>query len=179
MTLVAYIIVALYATALLVIFVYSLSQLCLMVNYLKYKKEQKNTVLPAVNKFPVVTIQLPVYNEKYVMERLLACIAMLDYNKNLLQVQVLDDSTDESREQTAALVNELKNKGYDIETVYRENRDHYKAGALKNGLLTAKGNFIAIFDADFLPGTQWIKQTGAGFTAENIGVVQTRWGTIK
>lgn len=178
MIIAAYIIVTLYATALLVIFVYSLSQFGLMINYLQYKKEKKNFVAPAVNVFPVVTIQLPVYNEKYVMNRLLTCIAMLDYNKDLLQVQVLDDSTDESKEQTATLVADLKKQGYDIETVYRADRINYKAGALKNGLLTAKGEFIAIFDADFLPEPQWIKQTLAGFTNNNIGVVQTRWGHI-
>lgn len=178
MTYLAYITIGLYAAALLVIFVYSLSQLGLTINYLKYRRKKKTNNLPVVKEFPLVTIQLPVYNEKYVMERLLHCVAALDYDKTLLQIQVLDDSTDESLQQTALLVQEMQQQNFDIELVYRENRDHYKAGALKNGLLTAKGEFIAIFDSDFLPGPQWIKQTLAGFTSPQTGVVQTRWSHV-
>ena len=174
----AYIIIIFYALALLVIFLYSLSQLALLFNYIKQKRQKPPTSNTAQPFTPMVTIQLPVYNEKYVMQRLLDSVANIDYPKDKLQVQVLDDSTDETIRETADMVQHLANEGLDIEVIYRNNRDSYKAGALRNGLLTAKGEFIAIFDADFLPGKDWVRQTVAGFSHDSIGVVQTRWGHV-
>ncbi len=174
----AYITIVLYAIALMVIFLYSLSQIALMINYVKQKKVKNIPEEIPPDKLPYVTIQLPVYNEKYVIQRLLDSIAVTEYPKEKLQIQVLDDSTDETLKETAEMVSEIAATGLDIEVVYRNNRESYKAGALKNGLLTAKGEFIAIFDADFLPGPEWVKKTVAGFTDKSIGVVQTRWGHV-
>ncbi|MBI5857565.1 MAG: glycosyltransferase [Sphingobacteriales bacterium] len=178
---VSYIIIAVYGFALLMIFFYSTAQLHLLFNYVKSKKRRNNS--PAFNlskedEVPYVTIQLPVYNEKYVMERLLHCIAAIDYPKNKLEIQVLDDSTDDSVTETAGIIRQLQKSGLDIQHIKRTNRINYKAGALKEGLETAKGEFIAIFDADFLPQPEWIKQTVIYFKNSEIGVVQTRWGHI-
>lgn len=175
-------IVIIYSLALLFIFLYSLAQLNLLFGYLKAKKcTPENCVVFDLTKdteTPIVTIQLPVYNELYVMERLLDNIALLDYPKNKLEIQVLDDSTDESITTTLNKINTLKNNGLDIKHIHRTNREGFKAGALKEGLETAKGEFIAIFDADFLPKPDWLKQTVPHFKNPKIGVVQTRWGHL-
>ncbi len=177
----AYIILTVYAIALLLIFFYSLAQLNLLVNYLGYKRQNKTA--PKFNlldpkEIPYVTIQLPVYNEEYVMERLLENIAKIEYPKSKLEIQVLDDSTDESVIDTEKWIKELQKTGLDIQHIRRENRQGFKAGALKEGLETAKGEFVAIFDADFLPDSDWLKKTVIYFKDPEIGVVQTRWGHI-
>ncbi len=176
-----YIILAIYGISLLLIFLYSLAQLNLLVNYLSYKRRNQNA--PKFNlldprEIPYVTIQLPVYNEEYVMERLLDNIAKIEYPKSKLEIQVLDDSTDDSVVKTAERIKELQETGLDIVHIRRENRQGFKAGALKEGLKIAKGEFIAIFDADFLPDSDWLKKTVIYFKDEEIGVVQTRWGHI-
>ncbi len=178
---IAYIIIAIYSIALVLIFFYSLAQLNLLVNYLGNKKI--NSVAPKFNlldprEIPYVTIQLPIYNEEYVVQRLLENIAKIEYPKSKLEIQVLDDSTDDSVHDTAARIRDLQELGLDIQHIRRENRQGYKAGALKEGLAVAKGDFIAIFDADFLPDTDWLKKTIIYFKDEEIGVVQTRWGHI-
>jgi cellulose synthase/poly-beta-1,6-N-acetylglucosamine synthase-like glycosyltransferase len=127
---------------------------------------------------PYITIQLPVYNELYVMERLLDNIALLEYPQDKLEIQVLDDSTDESFESTAAHIIRLRESGLDIKHVTRADRSGFKAGALKEGLKVAKGEYIAIFDADFLPEPNWLSRTVPYFRDRTIGVVQTRWGHI-
>ncbi|MDV7138094.1 glycosyltransferase family 2 protein [Maribacter sp. TH_r10] len=178
---ISYIIIAIYSIALLLIFFYSLAQLNLLVNYLSYKRQNQNA--PKYNlldpkEIPFVTIQLPVYNEEYVMERLLENIAKIEYPKSKLEIQVLDDSTDDSVNITSERIKELQDSGLDIQHIRRENRQGFKAGALKEGLEIAKGDFIAIFDADFLPDPDWLKKTVIYFKDEEIGVVQTRWGHI-
>ena len=178
---VAYIIIGIYSIALVLIFLYSLAQLNLLVNYLGNKKQ--NEVAPKYNlldpkEIPFVTIQLPIYNEKYVVERLLDNISKIEYPTSKLEIQVLDDSTDDSVEDTAQRVKALQEAGLDIQHIRRENREGFKAGALKEGLKIAKGDFIAIFDADFLPDSDWLKKTVIYFKDEEIGVVQTRWGHI-
>ncbi|TPN87261.1 cellulose synthase family protein [Aquimarina algicola] len=170
-----------YTLALLIIFMYSLAQLNLLVNYLKARKrpDQSPTFdFSNANEIPNVTVQLPVFNELYVMDRLLDNIAQLEYPKDKLEIQVLDDSTDESVISTAAHIEKLQQTGLDIKHICRKDRTGFKAGALKEGLKIAKGDFIAIFDADFLPGKNWLQQTIPYFKDENIGVVQTRWGHI-
>ena len=177
----AYIIISLYTLALLLVFFYSLAQLNLLFNYLKHKKKGTHGPLIDLSKkelVPYVTIQLPIYNEAYVVERLLENIAFMEYPKDRLEIQVLDDSTDASVEKTASLIKGLQDKGLDIVHVKRTNREGYKAGALKEGLAIAKGSLIAIFDADFLPQKDWLLQTVPHFGSEDIGVVQTRWGHI-
>ena len=175
------IIIVIYSTALLLIFLYSLVQLNLLFNYLSGRK--KDTASPQFDlsnpeEIPYVTIQLPVYNELYVMERLLDNIALADYPKDKLEIQVLDDSTDESFDISARHIERLQKTGLNIVHISREDRSGFKAGALKEGLEVAKGEFIAIFDADFLPQQDWLKRTIPYFKNPEIGVVQTRWGHI-
>ncbi len=174
-------IIIIYSVALVLIFMYALAQLNLLFNYISAQKKKVKTPYLDFNnpeQVPHVTIQLPVYNEEYVMERLLENIALIDYPKNKLEIQVLDDSTDETVESTAIRVQMLKDQGLDIVHICRTNREGFKAGALKEGLEVAKGEFIAIFDADFLPKKDWLKKTIPHFIDRNIGVVQTRWGHI-
>ena len=176
-----YTIIVVYTICLLLIFMYALAQLNLLFNYLRYRNKEDNSVKFNFNnleEIPFVTIQLPVYNELYVMERLLKNIIKLEYPLNKLEIQVLDDSTDESVAVTAKLVTEIKEKGIDIHHIRRTNRQGFKAGALKEGLKIAKGEFIAIFDADFLPKEDWLYQTVPYFKDDKIGVVQTRWSHI-
>ncbi|MGY5846373.1 cellulose synthase family protein [Salegentibacter sp. HM20] len=174
-------ILIIYSLALLVIFLYSLSQLQLLINYRKAKNQADSSNkfdLSNPEQIPAVTIQLPLYNELYVVERLLENIAEIDYPKNKLEIQVLDDSTDESVAIIAEKVERLKKSGFDITHCRRESRTGFKAGALKEGLKTAKGEFITIFDSDFLPKKDWLLQTVPYFKDAEIGVVQTRWAHI-
>lgn len=177
----SYIILIIYSIAILLIFFYSLAQLNLLFNYLKSKKtrkkhEQFDFTYP--NEIPLVTIQLPIYNEKYVAERLLIQVSKLEYPIDKLEIQVLDDSTDDSVLQTSKLVHQIAQTGIDIKHITRTNRVGFKAGALKEGLMLAKGEFIAIFDADFLPEKDWLLKTVPYFKNDKIGVVQTRWGHL-
>lgn len=174
-------IIIVYTISLLLIFMYALAQLNLLLNYLASKKAKDNSPTFDFSKpeeIPYVTIQLPVYNEMYVMERLLDNIAKIDYPSDKLEIQVLDDSTDETVASTRAHVEKLQATGLDIKHITRTDRSGFKAGALKEGLKIAKGEFIAIFDSDFLPEADWLKRTVPYFKDENIGVVQTRWGHL-
>jgi len=176
-----YTVIAIYTIALLIIFAYSLSQLNLLFNYLRAQRKKDTSPkfdLSDPEQVPYITIQLPVYNEMYVMERLLDNIALLDYPSDKLEIQVLDDSTDESLQTTKEHIERLQKTGLDIKHVTRTDRSGFKAGALKEGLIEAKGEFIAIFDADFLPEPNWLQRTVPYFIDRNIGVVQTRWGHI-
>lgn len=178
---IAYIIIGVYGFALLMMFCYNLSQLNLLFGYIssKYKKESVEVFdLSKEVEIPFVTIQLPIFNEKYVMERLLICMSKMDYPKEKLEIQVLDDSNDNSVHNTSELIDRLKKTGLDLSHIRRNNRSNFKAGALKEGLKTAKGEFIAIFDADFLPGEDWLKKTIIYFKNPKIGLVQTRWGHL-
>ena len=176
-----YLALIIYSLAILLIFFYSLAQFNLLINYLRSKNK-----IVQIDKFdfsisseiPSVTIQLPIYNEKYVIERLLENIVQMDYPINKLEIQVLDDSTDDSIILTSDLVKKYSNLGIDIKHITRKIRTGFKAGALKEGLISAKGEFIAIFDADFLPKKDWLLQTIPNFKNAKVGVVQTRWGHI-
>jgi cellulose synthase/poly-beta-1,6-N-acetylglucosamine synthase-like glycosyltransferase len=177
----AYITIAIYSISLVLIFMYSLAQLNLLFNYLSAQKKEDHTPkfdLSNPEEVPFITIQLPVFNEKYVMERLLENIVQLKYPKEKLEIQVLDDSTDESVQSTYEHIKKLQEQGVDIKHICRTNRQGYKAGALKEGLELTKGEFIAIFDADFLPDEDWLLKTVPYFKDEKVGVVQTRWGHI-
>jgi cellulose synthase/poly-beta-1,6-N-acetylglucosamine synthase-like glycosyltransferase len=121
-----------------------------------------------------VTIQLPLYNELYVVERLINSVCEIDYPKDKMEIQVLDDSTDETVNIVAAAVEQKKKQGFDIQHIRRKNREGFKAGALKEGLKIAKGEYIAIFDADFIPRKDFLRKT-LSFFGENVGMVQTRW----
>ncbi|MGY5849001.1 cellulose synthase family protein [Salegentibacter sp. F14] len=171
-------ILILYTLALLIIFIYSISQLQLLLNFHKANKKAPTTEkfdLNEKNQIPLVTIQLPLYNELYVVERLLNNISKIEYPIEKMEIQVLDDSTDESVAIIAKKVSAMKEAGFDIKHLHRITRTGFKAGALKEGLKTAKGDFIAIFDSDFLPKNNWLLQTVPYFKDPEIGVVQTRW----
>ncbi|HEY9387824.1 MAG TPA: glycosyltransferase [Nitrososphaeraceae archaeon] len=130
------------------------------------------------SELPLVTVQLPLYNEKYVVSRLIHAVCAMDYPKEKLEIQVLDDSQDDSIELTRKVVNEYRQRGFDINYIHRNDRVGFKAGALKLGTQSAKGEFIAIFDADFIPPPQFIKQSLTYFSDYRIGLVQCRWGHI-
>ncbi|SDS23924.1 cellulose synthase family protein [Gramella sp. MAR_2010_147] len=173
-------VILIYTLALLVIFIYSLSQLHLLINYLKSTKatDHSEKFDFSEEELPMVTIQLPLYNEYYVVERLLKNIGKINYPLDKLEIQVLDDSTDHSIEKTSGIILELQNSGLDIQHIRRENRTGFKAGALKEGLKIAKGEFVAVFDSDFVPGENWLMETLPYFKNPKIGVVQTRWGHL-
>lgn len=124
---------------------------------------------------PHVTVQLPLFNERYVVDRLIEAVCKLDYPRDRLQIQVLDDSTDDTTDIARELVEEKRAEGIDIELIHRDNRVGYKAGALENGLEHAKGEFVAVFDADFIPRSDFLRDTIHYFRDDQIGMVQARW----
>jgi cellulose synthase/poly-beta-1,6-N-acetylglucosamine synthase-like glycosyltransferase len=124
---------------------------------------------------PRVTVQLPMFNEQYVAERIIEQACRIEYPRDRLQIQVLDDSTDETRNIAAAIVERMRAEGFDVEYIHRADRTGYKAGALENGLCTATGEFVAIFDADFVPPRNILLETVHHFTDPKIGMVQCRW----
>jgi len=168
-----------YGLCLAFIFLYSLIQLQLTWLYLRAKRKTKTTQKsPEIENWPSVTIQLPIYNEIYVAERLIDAIMAFDYPTEKLQVQVLDDSRDRTKEITAARVKYYQHLGKNIHLIHRPDRSGYKAGALKAALPAASGTFICIFDADFLPAPDFLKTVIPAFDAPDIGVVQTRWAHL-
>lgn len=146
-----------------------------MVYHYHKHRHEKDVDVP-LTETPMVTIQLPLYNEMYVVRRLIEASCNIDYPKDKLEIQVLDDSTDETVDLVASIVREKQEQGYLIHHVRRPNRQGFKAGALKEGLKTAKGEFVAVFDADFIPKPEFLKKTIPYFyTDSKIGMVQTRW----
>src|SRR5439155_1110963 len=133
---------------------------------------------PPLHPMPVVTIQLPLYNEMYVADRLIASVCAIDYPRQLLEIQVLDDSIDETRSIAELAVRRLAAQGVDIKYYHRSDRLGFKAGALEAGLKVARGEFIAIFDADFIPTADFLTQLMPHFTDAKVGMVQARWGHI-
>jgi len=164
------------------IFLYSVVALYLTIVYIRSKvkpKTQGNLSVLLESSYPKVTVQLPVYNELYVIERLIDSVCQFNYPKDKLEIQVLDDSTDETVLIIANKVAEWQTKGINIEYIRRDNREGFKAGALAHGLALSKGELIAIFDADFVPDADFLNNTIFYFSKdENIGVVQTRWGHL-
>ena len=174
-----YIVLGIYGLALVLIVIYSIGQLHLILTFLRNRKKfQVQPPLEGNEDLPFVTIQLPIFNELYVVERLLDSMAALDYPKECFEVQLLDDSTDETVEVAARKIAELQAQGYQFHHVRRPERTGFKAGALEYGLKLAKGHYIAIFDADFVPNPNFLRATLANFTTPNIGVVQARWEHI-
>ncbi len=159
---------------------------CLMQFHLLYHYKKHHNILkihpeehPQLDDHtPMVTIQLPIFNEMYVVERLVDNIIAIDYPREKLEIQILDDSTDETVNISRRKVEQYRKQGYDISLVLRSDRKGYKAGALKEATTHAKGEFIAIFDADFLPEPDFLKRTIPYFQNPNVGVVQTRWTHI-
>ncbi len=148
--------------------------------YLYYKHKEKKTSEPAAHfdELPRVTVQLPIYNEQYVVDRLLDAVCRLEYPKDKLDIQLLDDSTDETVEVARLLVERYAALGNPVVYLHRLNREGFKAGALEAGLKTAKGEFVAIFDADFVPPSDFLLKCIHHFTDPRVGMVQTRWTHI-
>ncbi len=167
-----------YFVVLFVLAVYGLHRYWLVYDYFVYAKNVPPEP-PPVEKWPHVTIQLPIFNERYVIERLVDAISRFDYPRELLDIQVLDDSTDETRQVASDCVDRYAAQGVPIAYIHRTNREGFKAGALENGLRTSKGEFVAIFDADFVPEPEFLRQTIPYFLSPDggagIGMVQTRW----
>lgn len=180
MNLLYYFILIIYTLALTYITVYCLMQFTLLFHYLKHHRQAKHNKLEeaAPDNWPFVTIQLPIFNERFVVERLIDNICKMDYPKDRYEIHILDDSTDDTIEVTAKKVKEYKEKGFNIEQIQRAERIGFKAGALQYDMDLAKGDFLAIFDADFLPNPDFLKKTIPHFKNEKVGVVQTRWEHI-
>ena len=166
-----------YALLLLVLSVYG-SHRYLMAYLYHRHKYRLPTPKGRFERLPRVTVQLPIFNEMYVTERLIGAVAKLDYPRELLEIQVLDDSIDETQGIARACVDRHRADGLDIVYVHRTNRRGFKAGALEHGLLTAKGEFVAVFDADFIPGPDFLRRTIHHFTDPGVGMVQARWGHL-
>lgn len=170
-----------YAAALVVLMVYGLHRYWIVYLYWRHhKRGARSAPRPATpgSRLPAVTIQLPVFNERYVVERLIDAVCRIDHPKALLEIQVLDDSTDDTVPLVAARVDEMRAAGFDIHHLRRGCRDGFKAGALAWGMARARGEFIAIFDADFLPPEGFLRDTLPHFTDPSVGMVQTRWGHV-
>jgi len=178
------IIIVIYFACLTLILFYSILQLSLAIAYVRNKYRLKRGEIEASepvfdpNNTPKVTVQLPMFNELYVAERIIETVAAFDYPADKLQIQVLDDSTDETQEVIAKKVAEVAARGVNIQHIHRVDRTGYKAGALDDAMDQVEGEFIAIFDADFIPHSDFLQKTMPYFRDDNVGVVQTRWGHI-
>ena len=174
----AIVILVVYAAALLILFAFGLHALFMVVVYLRLHPDDP-IAGDSGSALPTVTVQLPIYNELHVVERLLDAVCRLDYPRGLLEIQLLDDSTDETRSLLEDLARSRRAEGHDIAHIHRADRSGYKAGALQAGLDVAKGEMIAIFDADFMPEPDFLRRT-VPFLVEDagIGMVQARWEHI-
>src|SRR5256714_2476485 len=145
-----------------------------------FLKTRKQASVPAghFRELPKVTVQLPIFNEVYVVQRLLRSVSELEYPRDLLQIQVLDDSTDDTRDVTASCAKELRQRGFDVQLIHRVDRTGFKAGALAVGLESAGGEFVCILDADFVAPRDLLQRTVHFFTDPKIGIILKRWGPL-
>jgi cellulose synthase/poly-beta-1,6-N-acetylglucosamine synthase-like glycosyltransferase len=164
-----------YFAVLLVLSCYGMHRYEMIRGYLKHRKKFTEVPPQRYEQLPRVTIQLPIYNEQFVVERLIEAASKMQYPRELLEIQILDDSTDETHPFTESLVAQYKANGHPIEYIHRNNRQGYKAGALQNGLKTATGEIVAIFDADFIPPVDFLERVVHQFADPKVGMVQTRW----
>jgi cellulose synthase/poly-beta-1,6-N-acetylglucosamine synthase-like glycosyltransferase len=167
-----------YTLCIAVLFFYSIHSFILIYFYFKFNKRKQKKKKAALRNFPIVTIQLPIYNEKYVVHRLLRSVTAMHYPKDKLEIQVIDDSNDETTSIVADLINDYRRAKYNIHHIRRGSRTGFKAGALQYGLQRAQGDYIAIFDADFVPPAHFLKDLLPEFGARKIGGVQARWGHL-
>ena len=168
---------AAYFFVLIILAVYGWHRYYLVYLYMRHRDKEPKAQ-PPLDPLPVVTIQLPLYNEMYVADRLIDAVAAIDYPRELLEIQVLDDSIDETRSIADLAVRRLAAQGIDIKYIHRTDRRGFKAGALEAGLKVARGEFIAIFDADFIPTSDFLTQLMPHFGDARVGMVQARWGHI-
>ena len=154
---------------------YGIHRYALVYMYYRNRKNRTTEPMAHFDELPRVTVQLPIYNEQFVVDRLVDAICRLEYPKDKLDIQLLDDSTDETRSVAEAVVERYAALGHPITYIHRTNREGFKAGALQNGMQTCNGEFIAIFDADFVPPEDWLLRVIHHFAQPKIGMVQTRW----
>ena len=174
-----FVLIALHVGASILLSAFGLHRLYLAREYRRRVRQRfKRRGVRAPKRWPLVTVQLPLYNELYVAERAIRALAALDYPKDLLEVQVLDDSTDSTSEVVTRVVSELRQGGIHIHHIRRMTRTGFKAGALADGLASASGDLIAIFDADFIPHPDFLLQIVAEFDRADVGMVQARWSHI-
>jgi len=166
-----------YLTILVILAMYGVHRYHLVFLYLR-NKHKVTTPKSHFENLPKVTVQLPIFNEQYVVERLIEAACKIRYPKELLEIQVLDDSTDGTKEIAQACVEQHRALGFNIEHIHRSNRHGFKAGALENGLKLATGEYVAIFDADFTPAPNFLDDVIHYFTDDQIGMIQARWGHI-
>ena len=171
------ILLTVYTFSLVVVCVYGFHRYALVFLYYRHRRK-KPSLAGKFSELPNVTVQLPMYNEKFVAQRVIEYTCRIDWPRDKLQIQVLDDSVDETVEVALAAVEEARRQGVDIEYIHRDNRHGYKAGALENGLKTATGEFVTIFDADFLPDPRILNESIHYFTDPEVCAVQTRWEHI-
>ncbi|MBI5410226.1 MAG: glycosyltransferase [Nitrospirae bacterium] len=169
-----YLFLIIYFFVLITVFIYASHRYYMVYLYFKHQKN-KPVLKKKLERLPRVTIQLPIFNEMYVVRRLITASCGIDYPRELLDIQVLDDSTDETAAVAQKCVKEFREKGFDIHYIHRENREGFKGGALANGLKSAQGEFVAVFDADFVPGKDILQKTIHYFADKSVGMVQTRW----
>src|SRR5438477_4899280 len=167
-----------YFSILAILSVYGLHRYDVIRTYFKHRNKAVDHPPTRFEQLPPVTIQLPLYNERYVVERLIDEVTKIEYPAGLLQIQVLDDSTDDTHPFAEALVERYRALGFPIEYHHRTNRDGFKAGALQAGLESANGELIAIFDADFVPPADFLTRTVHFFADPKVGLVQTRWSYL-
>jgi cellulose synthase/poly-beta-1,6-N-acetylglucosamine synthase-like glycosyltransferase len=166
-----------YFAVLIVLALFGIHRYRMVYLYFRHR-DRRPGASEAVATLPKVTVQLPVYNELYVVERLIDAAASLDYPRELLEIQVLDDSSDETSERARARVELHRRRGIDIHHLRRPDRAGFKAGALRSGLAAAKGEILAVFDADFVPGPEFLRETVPYFADREVGMVQARWGHL-
>jgi cellulose synthase/poly-beta-1,6-N-acetylglucosamine synthase-like glycosyltransferase len=174
MTFVEVLFLATYFAVLLVLSIYGSHRYVMAYLYYKYKGNLP-TPKRRFEELPRVTIQLPIFNEMYVVERLVEAVGGIEYPRDLLEIQVLDDSTDETQGIARALVDRLRGRGLDVSYLHRDNRRGFKAGALQEGLRVARGELVAVFDADFVPTPDFLLHSVHFFSDPKIGMVQVRW----
>ena len=155
---------------------YRIKQVIDFWRYRKFVPEPKARF--AEEELPIITVQLPLFNELYVVDRLLKAVTNIDYPRDRFEIQVLDDSTDETSRVAEQVVEKYKQLGFDIHYIHRDDRTGFKAGALENGLKTAKGDLLAIFDADFVPKPDCLRKLVDFFTDPLVGCAQMRWAHI-
>jgi cellulose synthase/poly-beta-1,6-N-acetylglucosamine synthase-like glycosyltransferase len=164
-----------YFAVMIVLAIYGVHRYTMCYLYFKYRKNANPYPDAHFDQLPRVTVQLPIYNEQFVIDRLIEAVCAMDYPDDKLEIQVLDDSTDETQQVAAEIVARYRALGHPIVYIHRSNRYGFKAGALDAGLKVAKGEFVAIFDADFVPPTDWLMNVIHHFAEPGIGMVQTRW----
>jgi cellulose synthase/poly-beta-1,6-N-acetylglucosamine synthase-like glycosyltransferase len=166
-----------YFLVMVILAMYGIHRYALVYNYFKNRRNAAGA-LPVITVWPKVTVQLPIYNERYVIERLIEAVAQFDYPRELLEIQVLDDSTDETQVVARNCVERYQDLGVSITYIHRDHRTGFKAGALQEGMNSATGEFVSIFDADFIPPVDFLRRTVPYFVDPKLAMVQTRWSYV-